>query len=169
MTRRDFLKLSLWGAAACAVPKSSLRAQTHVGGHDPEVDFTGTAPYVPYRDPLPIPSVLKPKRRGRVDTYTITMQEGMAQCHSQLPPTPVLAYNGMFPGPVIRAVKGRQVEVTHVNQLPAAAHIMHSPTVHLHGALVAPEHDGHPNDGIAAGASRTYVYPNQQRACPLWF
>src|SRR5688500_17266490 len=84
MRRRDFLKLSLWGTAACLASKMPLRAQTH-GGHDPSSEFTGTPPYVPYRDPLTIPPVLKPKRRGRVETYTITMQEGMAQCHSQLP------------------------------------------------------------------------------------
>ena len=167
MRRRDFLKLSLWGAAACLGPKLTLRAQTH-GGHTPLADFTGTPPYVPYRDPLPIPQVLKPVRKGRVDTYTITMQEGMAHCHSQLPPTPILGYNGIYPGPVIRATKGRQVEITQVNQLPDGS-VMHLPTVHLHGALVAPEHDGHPMDGIPAGGSRKYVYPNPQRACPLWF
>jgi len=167
MRRRDFLKFSLWGAAACLAPKNLLRAQTH-GGHDPSVEFTGSPPYVPYRDPLPIPPVLKPKRRGRVDTYTITMQPGVAQCHSYLPPTPILGYNGIFPGPVIRATKGRQVEITHVNQLPTS-HVSHLPTIHLHGALVAPEHDGHPNDGISTGDSRTYVYPNDQRACPLWY
>src|SRR5688572_367733 len=143
MRRRDFLKLSLWGTAACLAPKIPLRAQTH-GGHDPSSEFTGTPPYVPYRDPLPIPPVLKPKRRGRVDTYTITMQEGMAQCHSQFPLTPILGYNGSFPGPIVRATKGRQVEITHLNQLPSG-HVAHLPTVHLHGALVAPEHDGHPN------------------------
>jgi spore coat protein A, manganese oxidase len=167
MRRRDFLKLGLWGAASCLGAKTPVRAQTHGGGHNP-LAFSGTHPYVPYRDPLPIPPVLKPKRRGRVDTYTITMKEGMAQCHSQLPPTPILGYNGLYPGPVIRATRGRPVEITHVNQLPSS-HVMHSPSIHLHGALVAPEHDGHPNDGIPAGGSRAYVYPNQQRACPLWY
>jgi spore coat protein A, manganese oxidase len=164
MNRRDFLKLSLTGAAACLAPTRRLFAQAHGGGHDPGA---ATPPYVPFRDPLPIPPVLKPKRRGKVDAYSITMKAGMAQCHSQLPPTPILGYNGIFPGPMIRAVKGRAVEITQVNNLPDVG--THLPTIHLHGGFVAPEHDGHPNDGILAGGTRTYVYPNQQRAAPLWF
>jgi spore coat protein A len=45
----------------------------------------------------------------------------------------------------------------------------HDPAVHLHGAVVAPDSDGHPKDGIPTGASRTYDYPNAQRACALWY
>jgi spore coat protein A len=163
MTRRDFLKFCLGGTATMMLPAARSLAQGHGGG-----SHAGTTPQLmPFRDPMPIPPVLKPRRRGKVDQYTITMKPAAVQCHSQLPFTNIVGYDGLFPGPVIRATKGRQVEVTHINQMPSAPE--HLPTVHLHGALVAPEHDGHPNDGIPAGGSRTYVYPNQQRGCALWY
>lgn len=163
MNRRDFLKLSALGAAAWLTPARRALGQTHGGG-----SHTGMTPQiVPFRDPLAIPPVLRPRRVGRVDRYTIKMQPAAVRCHSQLPFTNVQAYNGLFPGPVIRATKGRTVEVTFVNELLSMHE--HLPTIHLHGGLVAPEHDGHPNDGIPEAGSRTYVYPNRQRACALWY
>ena len=162
--RREFLKLGILGAAAWLTPSPRLFSHTH--GHGGSHGMV-TPPYVPYRDPLPIPPVLKPRRKGTVDQYTLVMKPGTTRCHSQLPLTNILGYNGVYPGPVIRATKGRQVEITQINQLSGSPE--HLPTVHLHGGLVAPEHDGHPNDGIASGMSRTYVYPNKQRACQLWY
>ncbi len=161
-TRRNFLKLGLLGAAAFCLPKRPLRAH-------PDMPMGFLSPTLtPFVDALRIPSLLRPRRVGRVDNYTLTMKAGTTQCHRDLPLTNIIGYNGLYPGPIIRAIKGRTVAIKQINNLPPAHH-GHLPTVHLHGALVAPEHDGHPNDVIPAGASRTYTYPNQQKGCALWY
>ncbi|RYD75189.1 MAG: multicopper oxidase family protein, partial [Verrucomicrobiaceae bacterium] len=105
------------------------------------------------------------------------MQVGSAKCHRDLPATEIWGYNGIYPGPTIVANKNRAVSIRHTNNLPMAhggheggemAHML--PAVHLHGAEVAPSSDGHPNDGIPfGGGTRDYLYPNQQRACALWY
>ncbi|MDB6152580.1 MAG: cotA2, partial [Chthoniobacteraceae bacterium] len=121
-----------------------------------------------------IPPVLKPKTVNKVDTYSITMQSGMSKCHRDLPATEIWGYNGIFPGPTIVATKNRAVSIRQTNNLPMThdggemTHML--PAVHLHGALVEPGSDGHPKDGIAfGGGTRDYLYPNQQRACSLWY
>jgi spore coat protein A len=74
-----------------------------------------------------------------------------------------LGYNGTFPGPTIKARRGRTVVVRHVNRLG-------TPTVvHLHGGVTPPESDGFPMDHIMSGEAREYVYPNVQRAATLWY
>ena len=40
---------------------------------------------------------------------------------------------------------------------------------HLHGARVAADSDGYPEDWITPGKSRVYHYPNQQDAATLWY
>jgi spore coat protein A, manganese oxidase len=162
MSRRDILKLSFTAAAARVL--APWRALAHPD-MAPAFPSPALAPFV---DPLKIPPVLKPRRVGKVDTYTIVMKPGVTRCHRDLPDTNILGFNGLFPGPTIRAVKGRAVSITQQNQMPAPHH-GHLPTVHLHGGLVAPEHDGHPSDTIPLNGARTYLYPNQQAACGLWY
>ena len=147
-----------------------------VFAHGGEVHPATSPALTPFMDALPIPPVLKPVVKGKTDTYTLTMQPGLARCHTELPMTSIVGYNGLYPGPTIRARKGRLVVVTQRNSLPAghSGHVgsgesLHFPAVHLHGAVVAPESDGHPKDGIPLGGSRVYQYPNQQRACGLWY
>lgn len=170
-TRRTFLQtLGLAGVAAANAPLSRAIAQ-HGGGH------TGvSSPIFPaFVDPLPIPPVLKPKKVGKNDVYTMVMKTGLHQCHRDLPPTTVWGFNGIFPGPTIRATVNRPVQITQTNNLPdggSHSSVMmgtHYPAVHLHGAHVQPESDGHPADSILGGASRVYTYPNQQRACHMWY
>ena len=171
-TRRQILKLGISGAAGLILPGRRLFAhgdETHVH----------TSPVLrPFVDALRLPPVLRPTRTVKADIYSITMKEGIAKCHRDLPPTRIIGYDGLFPGPTIRARKGRKVIVHQQNSLPIA-HSGHTggtqptaghlPAVHLHGAVVAPESDGHPDDGIPAGGSRSYTYPNKQRACAMWY
>src|SRR5436190_4133271 len=42
-------------------------------------------------------------------------------------------------------------------------------SVHLHGGHTPPESDGHPADLVGPGATKTYVYPNEQSAATLWY
>ncbi|WP_194919783.1 multicopper oxidase family protein [Catenulispora rubra] len=78
-------------------------------------------------------------------------------------PTAVTSYGGGFIGPLIRAQRGRKVSVTYTNNLSASV------VVHLHGGHVPSPSDGFPTDELAAGASRTYTYPNLQRGATLWY
>jgi len=161
LNRRNFLRLTLGGAAVLALPPRP-RAMP--------LPASPTLP--PFVDPLPLPPVLRAKKVGRKDVYKITMQAGTAQCHRDLPPTNIIGYNGLYPGPTIKAKRNRMVQVTHTNNLPmTGGHGMgaHDPAIHLHGAFVAPDSDGHPNDGIPHGGSRLYTYPNQQHAATLWY
>ena len=168
LNRRNFLRLTLGGAAALALPPR-FRAADHGGG-----PAAASPSLMPFVDPLPLPPVLRPRKVGKKDLYKITMQAGTAQCHRDLPPTNILGYNGLYPGPTIRATRNRMVQVTHINNLPTAAghdhgSSDHNPAIHLHGAFVAPDSDGHPNDGIPATASRVYTYPNKQLGATLWY
>jgi spore coat protein A len=135
---------------------------------------------------LPIPEVLRPvSATGGVDRYEIRQVEGRQRIRPGVD-TVIWGYQGTFPGPTIEARRGRQVMVTHHNELAVPT------VVHLHGAVVPAEHDGYPADfllptggewasdpsvaehaphavgGIATG-SRTYAYPNEQRAATLWY
>lgn len=100
--------------------------------------------------------------------------------------TEIWGYEGQFPGPTIRATRGRPVSVDLVNDLDV-------PTVlHLHGGHTPAESDGYPTDlilprtpnphaGMHNGmhapdplakvvtGGRTYTYPNQQEAAMLWY
>ena len=175
LTRRKFLRMAgAIGAAAVCLPRRRARAQAHV--HD-GVTASTVGALAPFVDPLRVPPVLKPRKIGKVETYIMSMQAGTVKCHRDLPPTNVWGYNGIFPGPTIVATRNRAVSIRHVNNLPMAhasmpgmemAHML--PAVHLHGAQVAPQDDGHPKDGIPfGGGAREYHYPNEQRACALWY
>jgi FtsP/CotA-like multicopper oxidase with cupredoxin domain len=112
---------------------------------------------------LPKLPVLAPTSSdATTDYYDITMQVGTKQI---LPGklTTIWGYNGLYPGPTIKARSGRQTVVRQVNNL------QESMSVHLHGGHTAPESDGHPTDLIGPGATKTYVYPNNQAAATLWF
>ena len=69
----------------------------------------------------------------------------------------------MYPGPTIRARKGRAAIVRQKNRLPFDTN------VHLHGGYVPAAHDGHPMDVILPGKGFDYVYPNDQDAAFLWY
>lgn len=109
-----------------------------------------------------MPKVLAPYRRtSTADYYAVTMSR---TSHEILPGTrtDVLTYNGTFPGPTIRARKGRTAVVRQINALDMPT------SVHLHGGSNPVEHDGGMMDTIAPGRSRTYVYANDQVGATLW-
>ncbi len=113
--------------------------------------------------PLPILPVLVPTSSdATTDYYDITMQVGTKQI---LPgkPTTIWGYNGMYPGPTIKARSGRTTVVRQSNNL------QESMSVHLHGGHTPPDSDGHPTDLVGPGVSKTYIYPNNQVAATLWY
>ncbi len=139
---------------------------------------------------LPIPPVLAPVRTDKTtDYYEIEQRVGSARLLPG-PTTPVWGYNGMFPGPTIRARRGRRTVVRHTNRLA-------QPTVvHLHGGVTPSESDGFPTDlivpvdfptdlplcsavpslaqiaksGVPVPTNvKVHTYPNDQCAATLWY
>ncbi|GAA1592783.1 multicopper oxidase family protein [Kribbella sancticallisti] len=157
--RRDVLKYGLLAGAAAALPVERLTSA-----------FTRTAtaavtsPAAPlFATPLVVPPVLKPTLSiAGTDYYDMTMRTAQQQI---LPgaKTPIWGYNGIFPGPTIRARKNRPIVIRQHNKLPADA------AVHLHGGNVRSSSDGLPGQEIKPGKNRVYIYPNRQQASTLWY
>lgn len=149
LTRRGFLRDSAATATALAVGDELPRILRH------------RRPL--FQAQLPIPPVLVPTRRNAdADYYDIIQRPGSASLISGHVGT-VWGYDGMWPGPTIRARRNRTVVVRHVNALEVPT------VVHLHGGATSPDSDGFPTDLVAPGESRTYTYPNDQPAATLWY
>jgi FtsP/CotA-like multicopper oxidase with cupredoxin domain len=164
-SRRDFMRngsLSI-GALVCtfAAPSSqkNVRALTTSAARRSQAG----SPFAPFARDLPIAPELKPfSTKQGADVYDVDITEGLAEI---LPgfQTPIYGYNGIYPGPTIRARKGRTTVVRQKNRLTFDSN------VHLHGGYVPAAHDGHPMDVIQPGAGFDYVYPNEQDAAFLWY
>jgi FtsP/CotA-like multicopper oxidase with cupredoxin domain len=112
---------------------------------------------------LYVPPILEPvKTDATTDYYEIAQRSGSAEILPGIR-TPIWGFQGTFPGPTIRARRGRPAVVLQTNYLAVPT------AVHLHGGAVPADSDGFPTDVIAPGASRTYVYPNDQCAATLWY
>lgn len=109
-------------------------------------------------DPLPRPRVAEPVMvRDNEFLYRIIMKEGKHRFHRNFPLTTIWGYNGIYPGPTIEAPKDMTVKVKWENKLPMKHMLPVDKTlhgtpdtpevrtvVHLHGANVDAESDGHP-------------------------
>ena len=177
LDRRGFL--GLLGASAAGV------ALAGCGGLGPRgstgTQLTSAVPLPPpYQVPLPVPLVARPVNAGAaLDRYLITQRVARAEILPGIR-TPILGYDGVFPGPTIEARRGRPVVVRYRNELPV-------PTVaHLHGGHTPADSDGWPLDlllpvgntagwarhgmvGDLAAGEREYRYPTTQRAATLWY
>lgn len=150
-TRREFLKMSAIAGAALALPLDRMAA------------LAREAAVPPFRVPLAIPPVLKPMRSGKNrDFYVTTMRRGRVEI---LPGkrTPIWGFDGHFPGPTIKARRGREIVIRRKNNLSVPT------TTHLHGGEVPSLSDGHPARLIAPGETFDFVYPNQQPTATLWY
>jgi spore coat protein A, manganese oxidase len=116
-----------------------------------------------FRVPLPIRKTLSPVHAdATTDYYEVSQQEAWAEIIPGLR-TKIWGYNGTFPGPTIKARRGRKTVVTHTNRLAVRS------VVHLHGGVTRPDSDGFPTDTIAPGQMRRYEYDNAGRAATLWY
>jgi FtsP/CotA-like multicopper oxidase with cupredoxin domain len=152
--RRGLLASAALAAVLIAVPASPAGAW---GGYD------GGTTVTPFTQPLKVPPVLSPSRSdATTDYYNVDIQSGTANV---IPgkSTPVWTYNGSFPGPTIVTNTGRQTSLHVTNRLAEAM------SLHLHGGHQASVMDGLPNDLVAFGASKDYVYPNSVSARTLWY
>jgi len=160
MDRRSVLKLGALVGAAAVLPVERLAGA--YAGHDAEHEAATLA--VPrFAVPLTVPRVLRPSSRDLfTDYYDITMREAR-QVIVPGTKTPIWGYDGIFPGPTIRAWTGRKVVIRQRNALPEDV------AVHLHGGNVPSSSDGIPGQEIKPGQTRVYTYPNHQPAATLWY
>jgi spore coat protein A len=162
-TRREILKaLGALGAAGASGALSPLKV---FGASN---DSSGVASFT---QPLRIPPVLSPmSSTSTADYYDMQITQSTA---SIIPgkSTPIIGYNGMTPGPTIKARVGRQTVVNFYNGLPtttlggATGNIV----THLHGGHTPSADDGFPTDFVNPGSNRTYTYPNNQLPATLWY
>ncbi|RVC76019.1 multicopper oxidase family protein [Mesorhizobium sp. M4A.F.Ca.ET.022.05.2.1] len=91
---------------------------------------------------------------GRPGLFKARLTASPATAHfAEGQDTPILAYNGTSPGPLIEAFEGDRVEITFANRIDGEAS-----TIHWHGMPVPADQDGNPMDPVAAGTERVYAF-----------
>ena len=148
LSRRRFLHIAAAGAAALA--GGSVAA---LSSCDPA---TGPGNGERLRSPLVMPATLSAAAASLVaapGTASIASHESSS----------AWLFNGLLPGPTIRARQGEQAHIHLLNHLP-------EPTiVHWHGVLAPALADGHPRYAIDPEASLDYEFPIVQRAGTFWY
>jgi FtsP/CotA-like multicopper oxidase with cupredoxin domain len=139
------------------------------GGGGTSTSCSGSPATTAFQAALPIPPTLTPSSTDAAsDYYNVTMKLGSAQIIPGLS-TPIWGFNGITPGPVIKAQKGRQVKVHMTNSLSE------NMSTHLHGGHTPSNNDptlgsdGGPMAVFGPNTSRDYTYPNNQIAATLWY
>lgn len=143
-------------------------------------------------DELPIPPVLTPLSQGEDSAYyEVEMKCGSHKFHRDFDETLIYGFNGIYPGPTIETRTGETLHVKWINHLPVDHFLPVDPAlhdsgptkpevrtvVHLHGANVAPDSDGHPEAWFSRNyaqvgdkfSRQVYLYPNDQQATTLWY
>ena len=176
-TRREVLRL---GGALGAVGLVGMKGAPLTA--PPPITTSRLAPQnmpVPYAAVFRRPPVLEPFETGFDDgdpsrpyaKYALTQKLGQARIVPGLTTT-LAGYNGIFPGPTIRALQGTRTEVRIRNDFPALGllHPLAFQTVtHLHGSASLPQYDGYANDATPPGFVKNYHYPNWQTGRTLWY
>ncbi|MFB9378545.1 multicopper oxidase family protein [Kineococcus gynurae] len=167
ISRRHLLGLgglSLVGAAGLALPLGSTTQAKSIS--------TLSSKNFPkrYAQALRLPTVLTPQMVDGTAVYDITARQSTAQIIPGLT-TPVYAYNGEVPGPVIKVNRGTPSRVIMRNRLPRNGPWggNYEISTHLHGSASNPEFDGYASDVTKVGQMKAYEYPNLQPARTLWY
>ncbi|HEY0637041.1 MAG TPA: multicopper oxidase family protein [Pseudonocardiaceae bacterium] len=160
--RRRFLGVLGAAGAGLALGGSTTGCGISLGQTGEGLTTTARLP-APYTVPLPVPPVARPvSTDSDTDVYELTQREASVEILPGLR-TPILGYDGVYPGPTIVSRSGRRTVVRHVNALGV-------PTVtHLHGGHTPAASDGFPTDLVQPGDTREYEYPMRQRAATLWY
>ncbi len=172
-TRRELLQLSALGAVGLAGLSSGVASASSGTG----------SKLAPQNTPKPFagvfvrPPELKPYATGfdaggPFEQFALTARLGQLNILPGLSTT-VAGYNGIFPGPTIRARTGVRSEVRIRNGLPATGGLIFPQAIdlstHLHGAKSLPQYDGYANDITRPGFVKNYHYPNSEAATTLWY
>ncbi len=154
----------------CQPHPNSMAGKISTGTDDEPDQNPGQNPSSPdlekYVQPLPIPEVREPdgKRRG-ADYYDVPITEFTQSLHPDLPDTRLWGFDGVFPGPIIKASRNRRAKLRFDNSDLPEDHLLNvderiggtSPedypdydgpvpevrtATHLHGLNIEPESDG---------------------------
>lgn len=171
--------LGILGLSALAIPIAT------VSGKTPETLPVSKMPR-PFTLPFKVPPLLQPMKTtidpldgATIQHYTVTAQPAFQEIAPGFK-TPILGYNGIFPGPTLSIEQGVKTRLTVRNQIPLSSGAHHaghdskkdSPielSTHLHGSASLPQYDGYANDLTAPGYRKEYHYPNFQPARSLWY
>jgi spore coat protein A len=178
VSRRGFLGLLGGAAALAALPACGSGA---TAGSTGEVLASAVPLPEPFRVPLPMPPVARPVGvdEAGAQVYRVTQRVAEAEILPGIR-TPIMGYDGIFPGPTFETRRGQPLVVRYRNELPVPT------VVHLHGGHTPAEYDGWPLDlvlpagdtggrghhgmvGDLAVGEREHRYPNDQRAATLWY
>jgi FtsP/CotA-like multicopper oxidase with cupredoxin domain len=174
ISRRQVLLLGGLGAAGAGLLTLPLRDVE--AGAASALD-PGELPR-PFQTPFVQAPILRPDRSSidpvdgaLVQHYTVAEIAASAAILPRLK-TPILAYNGIFPGPTVSVEQGTKVVLRVRNQLPPKhpfdGHPLYTST-HLHGSASLPQYDGYANDLTNPGFRKDYRHPNFQPARTLWY
>ena len=161
-TRRDALQRGMGSfALLCALEPSALTAKRTTTSAGKRA--ARAAALAPFEAELRVPPELVPVSSSPAgDVYEVAIREGQAEIMPGVP-TPIYGYEGLYPGPTIRARKGSSTVVRVRNQ------VGFDQNVHLHGGLTPEVSDGGPHQLIAPGGSYEYRYTGVQDAATLWY
>jgi len=158
MHRRGFLAAGLAtvlvSERAVAQMKMDDMPGMDMGGHAGHMGAAPQgAPVLPEGEALrDLPRLANEASTPGLFKATLTAQSATVRFAEELD-TPILAYNGTSPGPLIEAAEGDRVEITFVNRIADEAS-----TIHWHGMPVPADQDGNPMDPVATGTDRTYSF-----------
>ncbi len=171
-TRRAVLQASAVAALGLAGVKLGEASAADTGAgrlalKNTPVPFAG----VFRRPPELTPYATGVDAEGPFERFALTARLGQLNILPGLSTT-VAGYNGIFPGPTIRARTGARSEVRVRNGFPAKGLVYPQAidlATHLHGSESLPQYDGYANDITVPGFVKNYHYPNTQPATTLWY
>ncbi|RAM37990.1 multicopper oxidase family protein [Arthrobacter globiformis] len=174
VSRRNVLLLGGLGAVGAGVfslPRGEVEAKSVSRLSSTEMPKPFQATFVKPPELAPDRTGVDPADGKPVNYYTVTEKAEMASILPRLK-TPILGYNGIFPGPTISLDQGTKAVVRVRNKLPAThpndGHVLATST-HLHGSASLPQFDGYASDVTHPGFFKDYHYPNFQPARTLWY
>jgi blue copper oxidase len=163
LSRRGFMRLasvSVGAFAASGVLAACERASV-LEPHSAELLFNkkggGGGGKTVVRNLLRIPQEVRSPNRYAFNARPEQLDLGRGSTSE------VWAYNGMVPGPTLRATRGETVSMVLRNGLAEDT------TIHWHGMEVPTEMDGQPHDAVRPSGEYTYQYPINQRATMNWY
>ena len=174
LSRRDLLKVGLFGSAALMLPAERIaRAKLALDNRMPQ----SLLPQ-PFTMPFAKPELALKSTDGITDYFWLRQAQGQVNIlPDKTKPTTIWGYANRFgapctPGPTIMVDQGRPAVVRQANDLPdkhpQLGYQVWTST-HLHGSCSLPQYDGYASDTTTPGAFKDYRYPNIQDARTLWY
>src|SRR5215218_9718808 len=172
LNRREALKiggLGALGVAGLSLPFGGSVAASSIStlaAKDFPVPFTRS-----FVRPPVLPYETRQDEHGTFRLYTVEERKSTARILPNVD-TPVYAYNGSVPGPIVSVPQGTRVKLRVRNQLPTLNPISgqaFNTSTHLHGSASLPQYDGYADDVAQLNHYKDYWYPNWQPARTLWY